>query len=73
MTSGTNVWQYTGNGTDAQKWVIRSAGGGYYYIISKVNGLYLDVSGASNSNGANVQVYTGNSSSAQKWKLTVQR
>ena len=41
----TNVAQYDRNNTDAQKWIIKSAGDGYYYIISKCNNLALDVAG----------------------------
>ena len=38
ITPGANVEQYEDLGLDAQKWVIKSAGDGYYYIISKCNG-----------------------------------
>ena len=32
---GTNVWQWTSNSTDAQKWVIKETAEGYYQIVSK--------------------------------------
>ncbi|OKZ84790.1 MAG: hypothetical protein BHW07_00050 [Clostridium sp. CAG_433_25_7] len=40
---GANVWQYEGNNTDAQKWVLQSAGDGYYYIVACNSYLYLDI------------------------------
>ena len=45
------------------------AGDGYYSIISKCNGLYLDVYGAMANNGTQMQIYEGNESNAQKFKL----
>lgn len=69
-TNGTNVKQWEDNGSDAQKWVIKESGDGqYFYIISKCNGLYLDVSGGIPDNGTNVQMYGGNESNSQKWKF----
>lgn len=67
-TAGTNVQQYGWNGTSAQQWVLKDAGGGYFYIINKA-GLYLDVKGGSSANGTNIQGWISNGSKAQKWKL----
>lgn len=70
-TPGTNVSQYQFNGTNSQFWYFKPAGDGYYNLISKVNGLYLDVSGGkSGNNGSNIQLWYGNNTSAQKFKLT---
>lgn len=69
MTNGTNVQQYTSNGTDAQRWIIRENGDGTYSIISKLNGLYLDISGGLIKDGKNIRVYEGNGSIAQKFKF----
>lgn len=63
---GTNVQQYTIDGTDVQNWVLEEAGEGAYYIINN-NGLYMDVQDGAIGNGVNVQGYTGNQSNAQKW------
>jgi len=69
--SGTNVWQYTPNGSTAQLWAFEDAGKGYYTIVPKnATGLCLDVSNGSNANGTNVQVHEANQTSSQKWKLT---
>lgn len=67
--NGTNVQQYAGNGSIAQQWILQEAGNGYYYIVSKGNGLYLDVAGGNAKNGANIQVYEGNKTKSQKFKL----
>lgn len=68
-TSGTNVQQYTYNGTDAQKWIIQKTSDGYYNIISKSSGLFLDISNGSASNGANIQVYSANGTNSQKFNF----
>ena len=66
----TNVAQYEFNGTDSQYFYFKDAGNGYYNIISKVNGLYLNIDGEHiDTNGANVEVYYKNDSDAQKFKL----
>lgn len=68
-TNGTNVRQYSSNGTDAQKWQILDLGNGQVSFVSKCNGLYLDIANARTSNGTNVQVYEGNETIAQKFIL----
>ena len=67
-TAGTNIQQYEWNGTSAQQWVLKDAGDGYFYIISKT-GLYLDVNGGATANGTNIQGWIGNGTKAQKWRL----
>ena len=66
-TNGTNVQQYTSNGTDAQRWIIRENTDGTYSIQSKANGLYIDVYGGLIRNGSNIQMYEGNGSATQKF------
>lgn len=66
----TNIWQYDVNGTDNQKWVIEDIGNGYYNIISKANGLYIDISGGlSNNDCTNIQLYYNNGTDAQQFKF----
>lgn len=67
--SGVNVWQYDENSSDAQQWVLQDAGDGYYYIVSKCNGLYVDIEGGSIKNGTNIRLYDGNFTNAQKFKF----
>lgn len=64
-----NVIQSTYEEKDIQRWIIKDAGNGYYYIISKASSLYLDVYGANATNGANVQLYEGNAGLNQKFKF----
>ena len=67
---GTNIQQYEANGTDNQYWYLKDCGNGYYNIISKANGLVLDVDGGIiNKNGSNIQLYYSNGTDAQKFKL----
>ena len=67
---GTNVQQYEQNGTDNQYWYFKDCGNGYYNIISKANGLSLDVAnGAINTDGANIQLYYLNNSDAQQFRI----
>ena len=70
-SNGTNVWQYSYNGTDAQKWYIKSVGNGLYEVISKCNNLALDIAGgqANIKSGSNVQMYTQNHTAAQRFKF----
>ena len=69
-TNNNNVYQSTYKQLDNQKWIIEPAGNGYYHIISKYNGLYLDVDNASSNNGTNIKVYQqNNSTNAQKFKF----
>ena len=55
--NGANIQQYTSNGTNAQKWIIRKNTDETYSIQSKANGLYIDVFGGRIQNGSNVQMY----------------
>ncbi|MBU5480814.1 RICIN domain-containing protein [Blautia sp. MSJ-19] len=64
---GTNVQQYGWNGGDNQKWILKSAGNGQYYIICKSNGLYLDVYDGKSDEGQNVDLWVGNGNTCQKW------
>ena len=54
-SNGANVEQREYNGRDNQKWEIVKAGG-YYFIRSKCNGLYLNIDGGHARLGANINV-----------------
>ena len=61
VASGTNVWQYNSNNSNAQKWsILSSKRSGYYTIKSALSANVLDVYGASNVAGSNVWVYSSN-------------
>lgn len=65
----TNVVQKYKKNVDSQKWRIKDAGDGYFYIISKINNMNLDVYGAIAQAGTNIQVYTENKGNNQKFKF----
>ncbi|NKI32005.1 PKD domain-containing protein [Croceivirga thetidis] len=62
--SGTNVWQFTGNTSDAQLWQIVDAGDNTFHVISKVGGNYLAV-----EPDGNIAVYTADGSDEQRWQF----
>jgi len=59
---------------DSQLWYLEDAGdGGYYYIVSKLNGLYMDVDGVRYAEGTPLIQWSKNSppvaTANQKWKI----
>ena len=68
-TNGTNLQIFSYNKSDAQKWIIKDMGDGYYSIISLCNNLSLDVDNASTANGTKIQLYESNGTKAQKFKF----
>lgn len=71
-TSGTNVLQYSLNGTegsDNQLWKIYQTSDGYYRFQSKASGLFLDCNGGVAENFCNVQIWESNDTNAQKFAL----
>ena len=68
-TNGTNLQIFSYNKSDAQKWIIKDVGNGYYSIISLCNNLSLDVYNASTVNGTKIQLYESNGTNAQKFKF----
>lgn len=71
LTSGTSVWQYEANGSQAQDWMFLDAGGGYYYIVPRENqDLTLAVKDGSAEECGELIVETRTGSSGQKWLLT---
>lgn len=67
--SGANVWSYSNNNTDAQKWIIRNFGDGSVYFTSFLSGKVMDVASARTANGTNIWVYDSNGTKAQKFYL----
>jgi hypothetical protein len=68
-SNGTNIHQWTCNGTTAQAFALDDLGGGFYRLTNPSSGKCVDVSANSNANGANVQLWTCNGSGAQKFKM----
>lgn len=69
--AGSNVQSYASNGSLAQRYWIRSAGGDSFTITNCNSDLNLDVSGAGTADGTNVQQYYRSSSSAQRFRFTM--
>ncbi|MCR5294891.1 MAG: RICIN domain-containing protein [Lachnospiraceae bacterium] len=67
---GTNIQQYTWNGTTAQIFqLVKSSyvGKTVYEMIGKASNLAVDYAGGSAKSGVNVRLYTQNHSGGQKW------
>lgn len=68
MANQAKVNVATNQKSSSQRFEIRSAGNGYYYLIAEHSGKALDVKGGSSADGTPVQQYTLNTSvAAQKW------
>ena len=71
--------QISNNKANAQLWdllkwenqifVLKYNGNGYYSIINKKSGKYLEVEGGYKEAGTNVQQYNGNGTDAQQWVI----
>lgn len=69
-TPGTIVHQWTlGSNQANQKWILTSAGGGYWYIKSLHSGYVLDVKDWSTQDGAQIVQWHQGDQANQKWKL----
>ncbi len=66
---GTNIQQWSCNGTNAQKFALDDRGGGIFRLVNPSSGKCVDVAGAGTSNGTNVQLWTCNTSGAQTFRL----
>ncbi|MBQ9981330.1 MAG: RICIN domain-containing protein [Oscillospiraceae bacterium] len=69
--NSANVQQWTGGDRDAVSWQLKSAGDGYYYVVSQVGdkSYTLDVSAKKTENGTNVEIYTMKEGENQKFKF----
>lgn len=56
-------------GSTMQQWIIKDAGDGYFYIIAKCNGLFIDIPGGNAEKNPIIQMYEGNGTDAQKFKF----
>jgi len=66
FTDGSNAGQWSNSGSNAQQWVLETAGT-YVKIKNRASGLYLDGMGSTN-NGAVVVQKTGSTSFNQQWQ-----
>ena len=66
-SNGTNIRQYNGNETPAQRFIVSKNADGSLSIINVNSGKALDVAGARTADGTNVWLYTPNGTPAQCW------
>ena len=64
---GANVWLYSTNATNAQKWILKKDSVGYITFVNVGSNKALDVSNGKAGNGSNIQQYDVNDTYAQKW------
>ena len=68
--NGTSIVQNSENSESTiQQWIIKDAGEGYFYIIARCNGLFIDIPGGDISGNPTIQMYEGNETDAQKFKF----
>jgi len=66
---GAEVVQQEWAGTDLQKWDITSRGEGWYKVVNKQTGLYLDNQGGRGEVRDRIVQWEGNDSHAQWWRV----
>ena len=64
-----NLQIYSGNGTNAQKFVFVQNSDKTWKIYPYCSGLVLDIAANGTKNGTNVQQYADNGTTAQKWEI----
>ncbi|MFE5034415.1 alpha-L-fucosidase [Streptomyces sp. NPDC056683] len=69
VASGSNLKQYTWDGSPNLQWQLVEVGGGYYKLVNRTNGMVADGGGAT-SNGSPAQQAAWNGSNNQQWTVT---
>lgn len=64
-----NVWLYSSNASNAQKFYLRCLGDGWYSITNVWSAMNVDVKNAEAWAGVNIQQYEDNGANAQKWRI----
>ncbi|WP_346883995.1 RICIN domain-containing protein, partial [uncultured Algibacter sp.] len=69
--NGANVQQWSSNGRDNQKWIIKNIGDGFVTIKAKHSNKFMDISNASTANGANLHTWgnVANTQTHRQFKL----
>ncbi len=66
---GTNIRQWTCNGTPAQLWDFIEISRAEVVIVSRASGKVMDVYGSQTIDGANVAQFTWNGGNNQRWRI----
>ncbi|MBW8797429.1 MAG: alpha-L-fucosidase [Streptomyces sp.] len=69
VASGSNLKQYTWDGSPNLQWQLVDVGGGYYKLVNRTNGMVADGWGAT-SDGSPAQQAAWNGSNNQQWTVT---
>ncbi|PBC70379.1 alpha-L-fucosidase [Streptomyces sp. TLI_235] len=70
VASGSNLKQWTWNGSTNLQWQAVDVGGGYYKLVNRTNGMVADGWGATTAGSAARQA-AWNGSTNQQWKITL--
>lgn len=69
--SGTNVQQWSSNGTAAQTWEVSfNKDDSTYLLVSTIHGKVVDMDAWSTSNGGNAIIWDNNNTNNQRWYIT---
>lgn len=66
---GTNIQQWSCNGTNAQRFRVESRGNGNYRLVAQNSNKCVDIQGSGTGEGVNVQLWTCNGTAAQEFRL----
>jgi len=69
VASGSNLKQYTWDGSPNLQWQLVEVGGGYYKLVNRTNGMVADGVGAT-TNGSPAQQAAWNGGNNQQWTVT---
>lgn len=64
-----NVRMWYSNGSYAQQWAIKEAGGGTYTLQMRKSGFYMDVKDSKVDYGSNIWMWDTGEAPAQKWRF----
>jgi hypothetical protein len=67
--NGTNIHEWTCNGTGAQSFRVEDLGGGRARLVNTSSGKCVDVDGARTADGTNIQLWQCNDSGAQSFRI----
>ena len=68
VASGSNIKQWTWDGSNNLQWQLVDLGGGWYRIVNRTNGMVID-SWGNTANGAPARQTTWNGGNNQQWRL----
>jgi chitinase len=66
---GTNIQQYSCNGTGAQSFRVEDQGGGTYRVVNVPTGKCVDVNARGTADGTNIQLWSCNGTVAQSFRI----